>query len=264
MEVLVLSERWLFAPNQDFAVLTGILNKGYSKVINFGYITQQRIREPATFLEDFQIKPGKRASFLLLLGSETAFETLASETGFARNFNPTVFPLAADSDIPANYAPYFGTPELSRYTIADADFVLTEDIAKRVLSTIAYKTFTEVDIHVDDFVAKDDPAAVEYELTAFTSFLPRAASLLLEYSITHFVQTRQSALFNHLDINRCILHAVVIREHDLVRFYDKYCNFARGDKADDVVSALHSSLSFTLGTAKDFHLAFLRREVAVC
>lgn len=263
MEVLVLPSQWLFSPGQDFTILTSIINKGYSKVIlNYDYIKNTRLSGPESFLEDFQMKPDMYACFMLLLGLQNAFNALEKDHGYTRDFNCEVYPLSCDSDIQAEYSPYFGLYKDAELIIADADFVLTKDIANRVLASLAYKSFHEGCIHADELVAGDDPGAVEYEITAFTSFLKGAAPQLLEYSIEKFVADRDTPHFDHAHKKRCILHAVVIREHNLVDYYKKHCDFHRGEKDDEVVLSAHATLSFT-AAAKDFHLAFLRREVLV-
>lgn len=269
-ELLVIPKEWLFTPFPgQFDVLTDIINKLYSKAMaKYGIVQSTRIKHSGKFLSDFLLTPEKDVFLLVLLGSHDAFRQLKEKEGYERNFVADVFPLsgAFDSDVPAQYMLYFGelSDERVKITTLTPGEALTEDAANRVLATAGFKTFHELDPLADDLVAKSEPTVKEYELTSYGSFGKRMGPRLLDYAIDKFVADPHCVYLNQKDITGCVLHAVVIREHDLVPYYTHACRFVPSGKADAVYSSGKPwMLEDGVITTQDIHLAFLRRDIEV-
>lgn len=267
-ELLVLPKKWVFESENDsrFDVLTQIINKAYAKArYRYGIIETSRIKRPETFLQDLQLSSNKDVVLTLLLGTEEKFAAIERDHGYKRQFNPESEPVQSfDSDIPQEYSTYFEklTPESHvKYTFAGPGYVIGPEIRNRVLGTVGFKTFSNEDILGD----RETHTVQEYELTAYTSFLRGVGPPMLEFVLGKLVQDPKTSVLNHSRITKCFIHATVIREHDLVPYYIKQCKFIRAGKEDTLVSAdgEDSALEAGVLATRDFHLAFLKREVEV-
>lgn len=269
-ELLVLPKKWLFSKDRPdkFNILSQIINKAYSKpMAKYGIIQTTRIKNYDKLLEELQITEKKECFISILLGSEEKFAQIERETGYVRNFDLEVFPLstASSSDIPKQYRHYFEPllPELEvKITFADEYTEINQKLANRLLAVCGYKTFYETDAWADDHVS-DNEQVREYELTSFASFLGGVGPQLLDYTIHNFITNPQLTLTNQREIEKCVVHAVVIKEHELVPYYTKYCQFETSNKPDCLLpkGGENSPLEDGIRASQDFHLAFLRREV---
>lgn len=272
-ELLVLPKSWLFARGDPhkYDVLAKAINKAYSKPMGkYGIIQSNRIKDYSNFLDELQITEGKECFISILLGSEQVFTRIKDETGFKRKFDYEIYPLSksGSSDIPKEYRNYFEPLTLNskvKVTIADLSTIIDDKIADRVLGLCGYKTFYESDMWVDDFASKVSTTK-DYELTSFASFMSGIGSQLLDYTLANFIANPESKLINQTNIKKCVVHAVVIKEHNLVPYYTKCCNFHLSEKPDCVVpdSGESSLLENGIKASRDFHLSFLRREVDIC
>lgn len=265
-ELVVLSKEWLFTPiPHQFDALVGIINKAYSKpMAKFGIIVSPRVKTPLLFLNDFLLSPSKDIFVALLLGSQETFDNISADCGYKRKFNPQVRPLSnsMDSDIPAEYVSYFG--EFSANTVKvsfpSPGTPLDENLADRILATVGFKSISNTDSpHAKNSRSRD------YELTAYTSFMKRMGPLLLEYCLSNFVCSPNCQFADHTHVDNCTIHAVVIKEHNLVPYYTAACKFEAYEKEDELVSASGESSNLEEGVTatRDFHLSFLRRHVGV-
>lgn len=272
-ELLVLPKKWLFASERPkkFDILAQVINKAYSKpMAKYGIIETTRIKNYDKILDELQITENKECFITILLGSQSKFAQIESETGFKRVFDLEVFPLAnsASSDIPRQYRHYFepltATSDI-KVTFADEKTVVDADLANRLLAVCGYKTFYESDAWADDHVGGNDQNVREYELTSFASFLGGVGPQLLEYTIANYITNPNLQLTDQTNIDKCVIHAVVIKDHELVPYYTKYCQFHTSDKPDCLIpkGGEDSPLEDGIRATKDFHLAFLRREVAM-
>lgn len=265
-ELLVLPKEWLFSSDDPYKydVLSAVINKAYSKpMAKYGIIQTTRVKDSAKFLEQLQLTPEKECFIALLLASSDTFSKIEKETGFVRKFDLDVYPLknCYSSDIPKEYKGYFEPLSTSnvKVTIADSTTKVDSSIADRFLALCGYKTFYGPE--------KKEQSVREYELTSFTSFLSGMALLLLDYTLEHLLCNAEYGLMK-VDGDRtesCIVHAVVIKEHDLVPYYTKCCRFDLWGHPDSLISAseTNSQLEFGVLASRDFHLSFLRREVAM-
>ncbi|XBA47454.1 hypothetical protein SBP28_001925 [Candidozyma auris] len=144
--------------------------------------------------------------------------------------------------------------ETVKVTQADADFVIDKTIESRILATVGFKTY--------DRPVKS-PSVVEYEMTAFTSFLRGIAPKLLDFVINMMFENPKTPLFDYTSVSTVQLHASVIRDHDLVPYYSKYCGFERHAIPDLLIetNASNSPLEEGIVATRDFYLAFLRRTI---
>ncbi|KAJ8140947.1 hypothetical protein OY671_005875 [Metschnikowia pulcherrima] len=277
-QLLILTKDWFLSDISPgkFRVLSGILNKGYSKpMARYGIIQSPRIKDHDQFLDSLQLDSGcvsvdsdKDFAVFLLLGSKGDFKRLEAEFAYKRHFNSEIWPLtsANDSDIPIDLAREFGFGPLSRDTVEHVTLAPTDrlgpDIADRVLATIGVKTYTD-----DGHFRESDLSAgtKHYELTAFTSFMRGMGTELLGYVNSAFISTDKPTILRPAHVTRVVLHAVVIKEHDLVPYYSKVCGFVPSTHPDVVVSVsgTDSPLESGIEASQDFTISFLRRDLMV-
>lgn len=272
-ELLVLPKKWLLAskPPKNFDVLAQVINKAYSKpMAKYGIIETTRIKNYDKFLDELQITEDKECFITILLGTQSKFAQIERETGFKRVFDLEVFPLSnsTSSDIPRQYRHYFEPLTLTseiKVTVADEKTVVDADLANRLLAVCGYKTFYQTDAWSDDYVAENDKNVREYELTSFASFLGGVGPQLLEYTIANYITNPNLQLTDQTNIDKCVIHAVVIKDHDLVSYYTKYCQFHTSGKPDCLIpkDGEDSPLEEGIMATQDFYLAYLRREVAM-
>lgn len=266
-ELLILPKSWLFDKSDPhkFDVLTKVINKGYSKPMHrYGIILSTRVKDPAVFLNDFELTEQKESFIAVLLGTLSVFSKIGSETGFKRKFHYDLYPLSTcfDSDVPKQYKPYFG-PLLSdldvEIKVADDTTIIDDDIADRILAVCGYKT-----CDLDDKLVQDT-AVKNYELTSYVSFLSGSGPELLDYTLRNFLSNPKSPFVDLKDIVMCVVHANMIREHNLESYYIEKCAFTRGKKPDVLIpmSGENSPLELGVVSKHDFHVTFLRREVAI-
>lgn len=271
-ELLILPKLWLFAGGANkYDTLTGVVNKAYAKCrFRYNIIQSPRIKSPDMFLNDMLLNEEKDVVLMVLLGSKEKFDAIEKNHGYQRKFNSSLDPIdqVFDSDIPAEYASYFEqlTPDTDvKYIYAGPDYVVDQDVSSRVLATMGFKSYAEYGDYTENKVTLLDPITKHYELTLFTSFMKGAASGLLEHVLTNFVQNSKSQVLDHSQTSRCIIHAIVIKDHQLVPYYEKYCGFKSYGRPDILVSKTGegSPLEEGVTATSDFHIAFLRREVSV-
>lgn len=259
-ELVILPKEWLFADENPrrFEVLTKVVNKAYSKpMAKFGLIESPRIRAMDSFLKDLRMKAGSECFITLLLGSSDVFDKIRAETGYSRKFDYELFPLTNfnTSDIPREYRQYFEplTPDTSvKVTVAGPSTVIDDGIADRLLGVCGYKNIPgELD------------NVKEYELVSFASFLGGIGPRLLEYTIAKYLADLQLEFADQSKVSKCIIHAVVIKDHELVPYYTERCQFASSGKPDLLIKNSGDDAPLDVIATREFHLAFLQREVAV-
>ncbi|CAD1809851.1 hypothetical protein FOB58_002831 [Candida parapsilosis] len=263
LEIVFLPAQW-FQARTSFPNLTKLLNKGYDKPrLKYDIIQTPRIQSDDSLLENLAVKSDDEIGVFLLLGGEEEFKSL-KEQGFERDFNDTLLQNAFDCDIPAEFASYFDLAKLTKapVTIADASYELSDQIRNRVLASLGFRSYYK----------KSAPTTKPFILTAYTSFIKNAASLLLEFVLNELLQdpTYFNMLSNTGDISkydRLSIHADCIVEHGLVGYYTTKCRFETiGDKVHVQVGAPiggdASSASYkAIEASRDFHIAYIRREV---
>lgn len=260
-ELIVLPAAWVKSPNVDgkkYDVLTKVLNKSYAKVATkFGIITSTRIQHSKDFLDNLLIINGKEAFFFLLLGPVEEFEKL-EKTGFVRDFDTPndSYENSLVCDIPSEFVSKFQLTEDSdvKVTVAEPDFVVTEEIGKRIIATLAFK----------DFYEKDETIKA-YEMTAVTSYVRRLGAPFINYVINNFFAKKVDGTFNY--DKRFVIHCDAITEHGLGKFYIDACGFTPSPEPDLLIEVkpdgrLHDSdFEDNLRATQDFHLSFFYREV---
>lgn len=268
-DLIILRKEWFFHESPEhhatrFQTLRAVINKAYSKMMNrYGLITTVRIKNPESLLDDLQFSPKKEVSLAILLGSHETFADLESKHGYTRKFNQTIHPLtdAHNSDIPAQYASAFGplTKENVRVIELAPDCALDSSILDRVVATVGYKTFS------DEYTPNAPPDVKQYELTAYTSYSRGAGPRLLEFMSKQYFVDQTIKAFDLGGITKVILHAVVIKEHDLVPYYIKTCDFVLSPQPEILVSASGQGdhIEFGVCATADFHLSFLYKELAI-
>lgn len=266
-ELLILPKSWIFAEGdpKKFDVLTKVINKGYSKPMHrYGIIQSPRIKNPDKFMDSLQITEEKECFIAILLGTPSVFSKIESETGYKRNFHYDLYPLSTsiNSDIPRDLKAYFGPllPDLDvEIKVANAATIIDHDIADRIVAVCGFKT-SMLDNKIVDGVALK-----AYELTSFVSFLSGSGPELLNYTLTNFLSDPNCQFVNLKDIERCVVLADVIREHDLVPYYIKKCEFDLEEKPDICIpqSGENSPLEDGIVSSQDFHISFLRREITI-
>lgn len=264
-ELLILPKKWLFTNDgpEKFNVLANVINKAYSKPMHkYGIINSPRIKQPAKFLDDLQVTEGKECFITILLGTDAVFSKIEAETGFKRKFHYDLYPLSTsiNSDIPKEYKPYFGPllPDSNvKIIVADASTTIDKALADRIVAVCGYKSYSEEEKTIERAGVK------EYELTTFVSFMSGSGPELLNYTLANFLCTLESEFIDLKNAQKCIVYAVVIREHDLVRYYTTKCQFDLFGKPDMCVpmSGEGSPLEWGIVSTRDFHLSFLQREV---
>lgn len=245
-DLVVLPKNWFFEdvyPGK-FDRLANIINTGYDRAKNkYRIIETSRIKKPQDLPIDLQYSPEKDVFLTLLLGLTECFQSIEP-----REFSKVPFLLL-------QYGNHFGelTKDNVNIHLVDTKFVIDEDIQSRVLSTVGFKTHN----------GSKEESTVEYEITAFTSFVSGIGSKLLEFVIENTFKDPNTRYFDSSKVATVHLHAVVIRDHDLVPYYAKYCNFHRFGQPDLLIKANNenSPLEDGIVASRDFHLAFLRRTL---
>lgn len=277
-QLIILTKDWFSSELHPgkFRVLLEIINKGYSKpMAEYGNIKSPRIKNHEKFLQSLQLELDpvsespenqKKIAVLLLLGSESDFNLLQTKSGYARKFNPEIWPLSGsnDSDIPIQHSSVFGplTRGNVEHLILSPSDQIDDDIADRVLATIGLKTYLD-----DGYLTSKDllPETKHFEITAFTSFMRGMGKGIIEYIELVFFRHKGANLFKNTDTNKVVLHAVVIFEHELVPFYRNACEFVSSKHPDVLikVAGSDSPLGDGIEAQTDFSISFLRKDIEV-
>lgn len=227
----------------------------------YGIIKSTRIKDKHLFLRSLQITPGKEVTIMILLGSKDDFNALRAESAYYRKFNAEIWPLdnAFDLDVPPSMAAKFGPIDSNNIRVVEqpGNENLDPEILDRVVASVGLKPY------VSDSQTPD--SAKHYEVTAFTSFMPRAGALLLDYLVDHVLRERNIEGFDLQKCSKVVLHAVVIKDHDLVPYYTRVCHFVLSGQADLLIEASvkGSVLGGGIVAGSDFTLSFLHRDVAL-
>lgn len=247
-DLVVLPKDWFFEDLHPgkFDFLTNIINTAYDKPKEkYGIIKTHRIKKAQNLPQELQYSKEKDVFLALLLGLKDGF------SGFdtPRDFSKTPF-------LSKDYTSHFGEISTDNVNVihVDSTFPVTKDIEDRVLATVGFKTYNG---------SSKTASTVEFEMTAFTSFLLGIAPKLLEFVIENTFKDPKTSLFDADEVSTVHLHAVVIRDHELVPYYAKYCGFHRFDQPDVVItsSSTDSPLEDGIQASRDFYLAFLRRTI---
>lgn len=244
MELLILPRSWILANHAHHKALALIINKLYSKPMHrFGIITSPRVKNEATFIDDFSFGLKKEATLYLLLGPDRAFQQMRDD-GITRDFDSGIDSLdqAFDCDIPEKYHPMFPLTQITEVHCAD-DFELTPEVMNRVVGTAGYKSL-------------DDG---RYELTAYTSFMRGLGPRLIDITAQHFLRSLNKPSF--------VVVAEVIVQHNLVKYYTDKCGFVKSSRPDVWVKTssggdvIDSPLENGILATRDFSLASLERTI---
>lgn len=268
-EVLVLKEEWFFELQgpDHFKVLTEIINKGYSKARDrYKIVASPRICSPEHFLTDLHLKKGHNVTAAILLGSEDAWKSIEQKLGFSRTFNADITSdtCSYDSDVPPPILQELGSLTLDNVKFIEIKKgqVIDALIKERVLATTvvqvldAYKIgFSEKELQIPQF-----------ELTGYSAFGRQVGATFLDFTVEIFLANRSSPYIIDHDLvmlDRVFLCCNVIKEHNLVEYYTKKCNFKQTQRPDLLISLLDSSvrLEDSMKFNKDFHVSFLHREI---
>lgn len=265
-EVLILPQEW-FRQSQGpshFQVLTEIINKGYSKARDrYQVVLSPRIESHEHLLRDLQIDPDKALVYAVLLGSEEKWREAEELVGLTRSFNPDISACSScfDSDVPPEIVEQLGplTENNTKYTFINPGEPLDPSIQNRVLTTAGFKALSSSD--VDGTIRVE--GAQYYELTGFCAFGKRLGTTFLEFALESFFGSRTSPIAVDRDASHYFICCTVIVEHDLVSYYTKVCGFSKSKREDVRVSKsnIPKELETTMKFRKDFHVAFLFREI---
>lgn len=269
-KLLVLKNEWLFKPNSrlsDFEKLTKLVNKAYSKArFKFDIITTQRIKDPTTFLEDFSIDDDRRVCFFILLGSENLFNKIFLEDNFDRDFSIPNRSLeeSYSCDIPEKYYDLLGFDSNSEIEIEEVDcnYILDDNVLKRVLGTAGLKACSTEETWVND--------TSKLTLTCFTSFMRNTAPQILDTVLyKYLLEPRYMSSHQLLNTTtkKVILNAEVIREHKLVEYYSSKCGFEFSSEilveVDDNGKLKNNPFEDNILATGNFHVSFIHREIQI-
>ncbi|OBA22439.1 hypothetical protein METBIDRAFT_11272 [Metschnikowia bicuspidata var. bicuspidata NRRL YB-4993] len=271
-QLLILRKDWFSADvtPDKFQVLLQILNKGYAKpMAQYGLIESLRIKYHQNFLKDLQLDPASVANqdkdfaIMILVGSKSDFKRLEAHAGYIRRFNPEIYPLSglSDSDIPMELASEFGplTAENVEHVTLAPSARIDVDVADRVLATVGLKTYQDDGYFSDsDFLADTK----HYEITGLTSFMRGTGSGIINHVIRLFFFSKPSFLKPE-HVLKTVLHAIVIKEHELVPFYQKAFGFVPSTHPDILIkmAGSESPLEDGIKASRDFSITFMRKEI---
>ncbi|KAK6456196.1 uncharacterized protein RJT20DRAFT_128021 [Scheffersomyces xylosifermentans] len=276
-ELIILPKEWFFSKEnvaERFEGLTNLINKSYDKSrFKFGIIESRRIRAPTALLDDLLLTDAHDINFYILLGPKSTFDILKKKGESIRDFSsePTNLSECYDCDIPDSQVPLFPLENISdnvTVSIASKDFVLETHFLDRVLATIGIRSYHH-------FTEKNPEKAEvkDLELTAFTSYMRKTGPKFLDLVIKRcLLEEKYFSLFSDRPLSHyssIILHADCIKEHRLVEYYTKNCSFEPEDQ-EDIRIKVGQGGSGSLGTfdlgisaTRDFHVSFIKREIAV-
>lgn len=254
-EVLVLRNEWLFSDRstEKYQVLTDVINKAYNRPAEkYGIITTPRIKDADSFIDNLQLHDDQNNFIAILLGSENVFKRIESESGYRRDFT-------IDPFLPRELAAHFEKLDSHsniEVTVAPADFEVGSSVANRVLATVGFKGIGKASKPIGE---------LEYEMTAFTSFLYKIAPQFMELVFRNFLKMLGFPIHFTPQPSGILVHAVVIRDHELVPYYTKFCGFSRSSRPDLLVSAadMDSPFDDDCMASRDFHLTFLYRKLRI-
>ncbi|KAI5961565.1 hypothetical protein KGF57_001690 [Candida theae] len=265
-EILFLPKSWFHGARHSFANLAKILNKGYDKPrLKYNILQTQRIPSVDSLLENLILTPDDELGVFLLLGGEKEF-ALLKDQGLVRSFDDNSVESAFDCDIPTEFVSYFDLEKLSEstLTVADANYVLSDQTVDRVLATLALRSYDK----------QSSPNIKPFILTAYTSFMKNAASNFLEFVLNHLLLDPKyfNILSNTGDISkyeRLSIHADCIVEHGILGYYTSKCRFEDAGerllvKVGSVIDEDDSSAHYkALEATRDFHIAYIRRDIDI-
>lgn len=265
-ELIILPHDWVTGPNEDgkrHEALTKIINKSYSKAANkFGIIKSTRIKNKSTFLNDFNITNDKSITLFVLLGPSEIFEKLKLDHGYTRNFDSPIDTIenSFNCDIPSKYLSYFEINDETEIDIklAGPEFVLTKESMNRVMSTVGLKSYKDgTDL---------SPSTKNYELTAYTSFMRKFGPKALEIVTQKFLLNTSSSIVDHEGIEKFVIYAEVIKEHNLVEYYTENCGFTQQDKPDFLIECCNGEIAINpleigIIATQNFTLSYLYKEI---
>lgn len=259
-EVLTLTKEWLInvANAQSRENITKLINKAYSQVhFKFEYISSPRIKNGDLLINDLEIESSKEFILYVLLGPEDLF-TKWKLSGFERDFAKTTkLDEIYACNIPEKYLEYLKIDQDDlNYTVAGQHFQFDQEILNRVITTCGFKS--------SKYIGNDK----ELTLTAFTSFMRGSASTFLDIVIKQCLfDYKKFKYFSPDDlskINKLIIQADVIKEHQLVDYYVNKCGFKKSPKKDIYVGSPEDCpFQDEVETMKPFHISFIYREVEV-
>lgn len=265
-ELIGLTNSWFAeADLSQLEILARVINKSYDKARHkFGIIGSTRVKTPSTFLTDFNISANKPFVLFLFLGPESIFREFAQD-GYVRDFlkESSSVEDAFDCDIAESCLQRlsFASDDVKLLMVSDTSYKISKEQESRILGTIGFK-----------FIDDSQNSYKELELTAFTSFMRQLGPKLFN-TVAEKVFTSSNAGFDnlfHIDrshVNRFRIHSLVIREHDLVRYYTTKCQFVPSDKEDMFLEIDEhgyykgNDLEEGIIAFKSFHLSFLYRDI---
>lgn len=257
MELIILPKCWFFEGSPTkFAPLQKLINKSYDKPrYKYDIIKSSRIKTPTSLLSDLCVTNDDEISIFMLLGPEDKFEK--SSSSFVRDFAASLnLQDSFNCDIPQHLLDDFDFDESSELTvsIAEPDFQLDNKVLARILGTIGIRSYHSKE--------KSEPTIKELELTAFTSFMRNLGPKLLDLVVNKYL------LDSYSQYDKILLHADVIREHNLVEYYSQKCGFKQEDRDDVLIEtqdnfAGNGFLEKGVVSSQDFHIAFICKEICV-
>ena len=255
MELIILPRCWFFEGSPTkFAPLQKLINKSYDKNrYKYDIIKSLRIKTPTSLLSDLCFTNDDEISIFMLLGPQDKFEKCSSS--FVRDFaESSNLQDSFNCDIPQHLLDEFDFDESSELTvsIANPEFQLDNKDLARILGTVGIRSYHSKE--------KTEPTIKELELTAFTSFMRNLGPKLLDLVVNKYLLD----LYSQYDT--ILLHADVIREHNLVEYYSQKCGFNQEDREDVLIKSLgnftgNEFLEKGIVSSKDFHIAFICKEI---
>lgn len=260
----MLSSNWLAGPySSRFDNLKKVINKSYNKArFKYGIIKTPRINSKVSIYDNFRVQGDSEISILLLLGAEEQFKKFREEDNYFRAFEPSFsWEEANDCNIPEKYLSQlvFNENTPVKLTYYDLNEPFTAEQANRIIGSVGFKSYKG---------AEADSSTRELEVTAFTSFMRRSAPTMLELAIKHYLKLEGGPHKDlHGEYEKVVLHAEVIKEHNLVQYYVNACSFEQADKPEvliPIVSAANSGIfEDNLEAYQDFHICSLYRAIKV-
>lgn len=264
-EILILDEDWFYTEQgpDHFRVLTEIINKGFSKVRDrYKVVSSPRIHSHEYLLSELHLQKNHNVTAAILLGTEEAWESVEHKTGFRRTFNSDISTDngSYDSDVPPHILEEFGQLSMdnAKFTKFQKGQFLEDLVKNRVLGTAVIQSLDEYKIAFSG----EEQGVPQYELAGFTAFSRLLGAKFLDFAIelvlgdrsSPYVITREPKVF---------LCCTVIKEHNLVEYYTKKCQFEQSNRSDFLITLADSStcLGDHIRLNKELHVSFLHRTI---